>query len=166
MTTSLIEAAPSAPSAPITPVDLRNRVVVGLDDDPVSVEALRFAATEAAYRGGDVVAMHVWHYPSTWGYPMAWPEEASLGELILPELQRTVEQVVAERAAAGEAAVAITTQVVQGVDSFALCAAAHSGALLVLGARHHNRLLGSVSQACVNHPPCPVVIVPIAEATS
>jgi nucleotide-binding universal stress UspA family protein len=163
VTTTLNAAVPSAQAGP---VDLRNRVVVGLDDDPVSVEALRFGATEAAFRGGDVLALHVWHYPSSWGYPMPWPQETSLGALILPELLRTVEQVTSERAAAGETAVAITAKVVQGDDSFALCTAAHGGALLVLGARHHNRLLGSVSQACVNHPPCPVVIVPTKEATS
>ncbi|MEJ7705139.1 MAG: hypothetical protein WKF47_16490 [Geodermatophilaceae bacterium] len=32
----------------------------------------------------------------------------------------------------------------------------------MLGARHHNRLLGSVSQMCTSHPPCPVVVVPAA----
>lgn len=131
-----------------------------MDDDPVSVAALRFAATEAAYRGGDVLAVHVWHYPNTWGYPMVWPEETSPGTYILNELQKTVDAAIAERAEAGEPAVPIIAEVLEGVNAFALSAAAHGAALLVLGARHHNRLLGSVSQACTNHPPCPVVVVP------
>lgn len=30
----------------------------------------------------------------------------------------------------------------------------------VVGARHHNRLVGSISRSVANHPLCPVVIVP------
>jgi nucleotide-binding universal stress UspA family protein len=159
MTTAAVENASSP--VDLKPADRRNRVVVGMDDDPVSVGALRFAAIEAGYRGGDVLALHVWHYPNTWGYPVAWPEEDSLGSYVLTGLQKTVDAVLAERVAAGAPVVAITAQAVQGVDVTALGAAADGAALLVLGTRHHNRFLGSVSQACVNHPPCPVVVVPL-----
>lgn len=138
-----------------------SRVVVGMDDDPVSVTALRFAAREAAYRHGDVLAVHVWHYPTTWGYPIAWTAEDDLGSYILAGLQKAVQTVQAERAVADEPAVSIVTEVRQGMYSDQLLAAAHGAALLVLGARHHNRLLGSVSQACINHPPCAVVVVPV-----
>lgn len=133
-----------------------------MDDDAVSVDALRFAAREAAYRGGDVLAVHVWHYPNAWGYPMVWPDETSPGDYILTELRKTVADVQTERSLAGEPEVPISAEVVEGVAAFALNAlAAHAG-LLVLGTRHHNRFLGSMSQACINHPVCPIVLVPSA----
>jgi nucleotide-binding universal stress UspA family protein len=43
---------------------------------------------------------------------------------------------------------------------FEISRATHGAALLVLGARHHGWLVGSVSKATVAHPPCPVVVVP------
>lgn len=154
--------APTPSSAPaLLPSRAQhNRVVVGVDDHPVSIAALRFAATEAGYRGGAVLAVHVWHHPYTSGLPTDWPEEADLGPIILTELQATVDATLADRAAAGEKAVPITAEVVEGDAAAVLNAAATGAALLVLGARHHNRLLGSVSQACTSHPSCPIVVVP------
>lgn len=151
--------APSLSAVVPNPVEARNRVVVGMDDDPASVAALRFAATEAAYRGGEVLAVHVWHYPAMWGYPV-WPEQTDLGSYISDQLRQTADAVLAERAEAGEPSVSITVEVVQGVTAPTLHHAARDAALLVVGARHHSLLLGSVSRAASNHPPCPVVVVP------
>jgi len=74
--------------------------------------------------------------------------------------------VLAERAATGEPSVAITAQVMEGASAATLTAAARGAALLVLGARHHNRLLGSVSEACISHASCPIAVVPAAGAAS
>lgn len=130
-----------------------------MDDDPVSVDALRFAATEAAYRGCDVLAVHVWHYPAMWGYPV-WPEQTDLGTYILQTMQETVVGVLAERAVASEPVVAVSVEVLQGVTAAALHDISRDANLLVLGARHHNRLVGLLSRSVANHPLCPVVIVP------
>ncbi|MGI8626842.1 MAG: universal stress protein [Geodermatophilaceae bacterium] len=154
--------ASSPTSLPADSVDGHHRVVVGMDDDAASVAALRFAAREAAYRGGDVLAINVWHYPYTWGLPTVWPEEANPSGYIMSQLQQIVDDTLTERTAAGEPVVPITVEVVEGDAATVLNSAARGVALLVLGARHHNRLLGSVSQACTNHPPCPVVVVPAA----
>ena len=146
------------------PATLATRVVVGMDDDPASVAALRFAAVEAAYRGGDVVALHVFHYPSIWGVFPVWPEEGQPAGYLGVQLQATVDAVLAERVAAGEPAVEITAMVVEGVNVDELRRAAAGVALLVLGARHHSRILGSVSSMVLSHsadgPVCPVVVVP------
>ena len=48
-------------------------VVVGVDDSPNSLQAMRVAASEAARRGTGVLAIHVWHAAATWGVPLAWP---------------------------------------------------------------------------------------------
>lgn len=158
MTTTLATSELPAPAIADSPTG--GRVVVGMDDDPVSVAALHFAATEAAYRGGDVLAVHVWHYPYTWGLPTAWPAETNPAADIHEQLQQTVDSAQAEREAAGEPLVPVSIEVLEGDAATVLTSAARDAALLVLGTRHHNRLLGSVSQVCVNHPPCAVVVVP------
>lgn len=159
-TTAITDPAPLRTD----PTALAARVVVGMDDDPASVAALRFAVTEAAYRGGDVVALHVFHYPSIWGVFPVWPEEGQPAGYISAGLQETVDGVLAERVAAGEPAVEITAVVVEGINADELRRAAAGVALLVLGARHHSRVLGSVSAAVLGHsadgPACPVVVVP------
>ncbi len=157
MTTAV--AAPASVVAANEALSGRDRVVVGMDDDPVSLAALRLAATQAAYRGCDVLAIHVWHYPALWGYPVM-PEFNDLGPHIMQTLEASVRGILAERVAAGEPTVTIAVEVVQGVTASVLRDAAHGAELLVLGARHHNRLVGSVSRACSSSPPCPVVIVP------
>lgn len=148
------------------PTVLAARVVVGMDDDVASVAALRFAATEAAYRSGDVVALHVFSYPSLWGVYPVWPEEGEPAGYLGAALQATVDEVLAERVAAGEPTVEITAMVVEGINADELRRAADGVALLVLGARHHNRILGSVSASVLSHsargPACPVVVVPAA----
>jgi len=54
----------------------------------------------------------------------------------------------------------------EGASAATLTAAARGAALLVLDARHHNRLLGSVSEACISHASCPIAVVPAAGAAS
>lgn len=149
------------------PVEIGRRVVVGVDDHPAGLAALRFAAAEAAHRGGDVLAVHVWHHPAswglsatTWGYAGVHLPDGEPARRILAALQEWVELVLAERAAGGQSAVVITAEVVEGVDAQTLRATARGASLLVLGARHHSRLLGSVSYAVLAGASCPVAVVP------
>ncbi len=59
--------------------------------------------------------------------------------------------------------VEIRSEVVEGNPAAALLAASAGAELLVVGSRGHGgfveALLGSVSQHCVHHAPCPVVII-------
>lgn len=63
--------------------------------------------------------------------------------------------------------VTIEQQVVEGHPAEELTDATSPGDLLVLGRRGHGGFaglrLGSVSRHCVDHAPCPVVVVPLAE---
>jgi nucleotide-binding universal stress UspA family protein len=58
----------------------------------------------------------------------------------------------------------VNSRVVQGHPAQVLLEAARGAQLLVVGSRGHGTLagvlLGSVSQHCVQHAPCPVLVVP------
>jgi nucleotide-binding universal stress UspA family protein len=59
----------------------------------------------------------------------------------------------------------LNAEVVQGSPPEVLCAASRDAQLLVLGSHGHGQLfeavLGSVSQYCVRHASCPVVVIPV-----
>ena len=138
-------------------------VVVGVDDSPASLEALRVAASEAALRGVGVCAIHVWQYPSSWGMPLNWPAGANPGEFVRERLIEEVQRVQSARRAADEPSVNVSIEVIEGDAEDELRAAAKDASMLVLGERHHQGLtpmMGSVASALVPHPPCPVLIVP------
>lgn len=158
MTTNFAETAPNDTNP--RPTAVRDRVVVGVDDDIASITALHAAATEAAYRGADVEAVHVWQLPFTWGAPLVWTEEDYPTVFIGAQLQERIDKTLAARALAGERKVSITARVLEGAPAPVLRAVSEGAVLLVLGARHHSRFLGSVSSACASHPPCAVLIVP------
>jgi nucleotide-binding universal stress UspA family protein len=139
-------------------------VLVGIDDSKPSLSALRMAADEAALRRTDLRAVHVWHFPSSWGVPLTWSHDSNPGQFVLERLTGEVNDLHAERAVEGKPAVHISVEVVEGETERELLAAAADSCLLVLGERHHHgptEILGSVSQACLVHPPCPVLIVPM-----
>ena len=73
------------------------------------------------------------------------------------ELDETVRAVVPE-------GVEVRTRLLEGNPSKVLIEAAEGADLLVVGARGRggfgSLLLGSVSSQCVQHSPCPVVVIP------
>ena len=145
-------------------------VVVGVDGSAGSNEALRWALAEARLRKGRLRALHSWIYvhtlvPPLVGYPSA-------GEMIEPALAdaaadaEQAAETILKRAIAelGEVDdVEVERVIVQGSPAQALIDAVSEQDLLVVGSRGHggfaNLLLGSVSQQCAQHAPCPVVIV-------
>jgi nucleotide-binding universal stress UspA family protein len=134
------------------------RIVVGVDGSDCSRAALAWALRQAALTGADrVAAVIAWEVPyAAHGRVVPDPDlwEASAREAVA----RTV-------AAAAEAAppVRVEKYVVEGHPVRVLLDAAHDAELLVVGARGRGgftgTLLGSVSQACARHAPCPVVVV-------
>lgn len=136
-------------------------VVVGVDGSPSSVAALRWALGEARCHGGLVRAVIAWSFPFTEG------EIAQQAVLVACEpLERAAhEQLDAAVKAAGDApeGVAVQREVVHGGPVRVLLDAAEDADLLVVGSRGRGGfaglLLGSVSQQCVQHADCPVVVV-------
>jgi len=136
-------------------------IVVGLDGSEASAEALRFALREARSHGAEVKAVKAWEVPplaygAGWSVPIDPDDYAKIAQT---ELDKSLAD-----AGAASSGVTVTPVLCQGQPAHILCAEASGADLLVVGSRglggFRGLLLGSVSQQCANHAPCPVVIIP------
>lgn len=139
-----------------------SQIVVGVDGSEESKAALRWAIQEARLRGCAVRAVHAWLYPALFAPAPAPPALAVPVEALREEAEQVLATAVAEAAdGAGDAEVQQT--VAEGPEASVLLDAARDADLLVVGSRGRGGfkglLLGSVSQQCAQHAPCPVVIV-------
>ena len=138
------------------------RIVVGVDGSPHSKAALRWAITQARLIDAIVEAVGLaapaLAYSPTARHPSGMRATAS------PRSPRRSSPRRYDVAGQHDKAVEIRTRVVQGHPVQVLLEAATGAQLLVLGSRGHGTfaglLLGSVSQHCVQHAPCPVLVVP------
>lgn len=136
----------------------RGRIVVGVDGSAASMTALRWAIRQAKLTGSEVDAVTAWRLPSTYGFATAADGAADFEGDAHKILTDALNEV------SGEAAdVLVRQQVVQGHPAYVLVDAARGADLLVVGSRGHGgfagALLGSVSQHCVHHAPCPVLVI-------
>jgi len=135
----------------------RNRIVVGYDGSDASAGALDAALTMADRLGASVDVVTTWGWPTSWSAPPAGSSWSPLhdAEDIRAHAE---EQIGRERLDAGTA----TTRSVEGGAAQVLVESAAGAALLVVGSRgrggFRGLLLGSVSTACMQHAPCPVMI--------
>jgi len=136
-------------------------IVVGVDASPGSRAALRWAHEEATLRGTTLTAVTVWQYPVLTTLP-AFGSLPPIEDLSR-EAEAALHAVLAEEQVASTAEVPVETVVAEGPAAAALLQVAADADLLVVGSRGHGgfagMLLGSVSQHCVAHAPCPVVVV-------
>jgi nucleotide-binding universal stress UspA family protein len=135
-------------------------IVVGVDGSESAKAALRFALEEAQIRSLDVRAVAAWHIPAP-AYGGAF--DPGLADELEEAARATLERVLTE-AGAEAAGVHVELVVREGAPARVLLDAADDANLLVVGSRglggFRGLLLGSVSQQCSQHAPCPVVIVP------
>lgn len=138
------------------------RIVVGVDGSEGAAHALRWAYEEARVRNAELEIVQAWHYPymaDMSGMAAAAVRADDLEQAFRVALDRFVDE-----AGPWPAEVSATRRLVQGGAAGALLEAATGADLLVVGSRGHGGfvglLLGSVSQHCVHHAPCAVVIVP------
>ncbi|MDA0634217.1 universal stress protein [Nonomuraea sp. MCN248] len=132
------------PSAP------RSEIVAGIDGSPASARVLGFAFAEAELRGVALRVVHAWTWPG--------PD---------PTTGAGNERTVMREALAGHReshpGVPVIEEIVQGHPVEVLAEAAAGAELLVVGSRGHGTLagmvLGSVSQALLQHTPVPLAVV-------
>ncbi|HZD69410.1 MAG TPA: universal stress protein [Actinomycetes bacterium] len=133
-------------------------VVVGVDGSEASKDALRWALGYARQAGAIVHALTAWQYPPSYAWAPAVLDQVDLEGDARRMLKETVEEAVASYWD-----VVVRSDVVQGSPGVVLVAAARDAELLVVGSRGHGAfagmLLGSVSEHCVHHATCPVVVI-------
>ena len=141
----------------------RGLIVVGVDGSGESRHALRWAVDEAALRKAKLLVVHVW-----WALPEleggAGGSDPDSQATARGEARRFIDEFVAQTLGPDAAKVEIDAPPAQGVTAAeALLDAAGHADLLVVGSRglggFKRLLLGSVSQQCVQHATCPVVVV-------
>lgn len=122
-------------------------IVVGVDGSPGAIQALRFAVSEARLRGAGVRAVAVWELGG------------NLEQGARDRVRHALDEI-------GDLVAGVDTETVvrEGSPPQVLLEEAQDADLLVLGTRglggFRGLLLGSVSQQCGHHTPCPLVIVP------
>jgi nucleotide-binding universal stress UspA family protein len=136
-------------------------VVVGVDGSPNSEQALAVAFEEASLRGVPLVAVHAWNdlsYADTYGTARILTPPETLGE--------DEERLLGQRLAGWQEKypdVEIRPEPVRIHPRRALLEASRLAQLVVVGSHGHGgftgMLLGSTSQALVQHAQCPVLVV-------
>ncbi|WP_433790818.1 universal stress protein [Actinoplanes sp. CA-252034] len=143
--------------------DSTHRIIVGVDGSQGSKNALKWAMNQARLTGATVEAITTWQDPAKHGTAYGWTSVAFEGDTYATMMVKVLDETVAEVAAQMSHPVTVRAQVVEGHPAQALVHAAEGAELLVVGSRGHGTfasiMLGSVSQHCVQHAPCPVVVV-------
>jgi nucleotide-binding universal stress UspA family protein len=151
-------------------------IVVGVDGSAGSDAALRWAVAEARLRGSKVRVVHVYQAPQLplteaaigapagMGVPVFTESADELRQAAEAEATRLIEEAVGRMGSDSLNGLEIERAVLPGPTAQTLIESAQGAELLVLGSRGRGGflglLLGSVSQQCAHHPPCPLVILP------
>ena len=134
------------------------RIVVGVDGSPSSHQALRWAARQAKLTGASLQVVTSWEYPTSYGWAPPYPADFDPAGDAKRDLEMTVAEVLGDHHG-----IDIDLTVAEGRAAQVLLEAARGASLLVVGSRGHGEftgmLLGSVSEHCVGHAPCPVTVV-------
>ena len=147
-------------------------MVVGVDGSLGARYALDWAIDEARLRKIPLRIVHAWMFGYVGGSANTYPSwAASVGAYTsvgadLQDVRSAAEDLVTQAisdATTDVSGVEIERKVVQGAAAKVLIDAASADDLLVVGSRGHGEiaglLLGSISQHCVHHALCPVVVV-------
>lgn len=137
------------------------RIVVGVDGSDASDAALGWALEQARCTGDEVQVVYAWHYPEIGELLVANPFELQHDELQAEAAEQLREAV---HRVGPPPEVRVDPVLAMGRAADVLLRSAADADLLVVGSRGRGGftglLLGSVSQQCVQHAPCPVVVVP------
>jgi nucleotide-binding universal stress UspA family protein len=136
------------------------RIVVGVDESPASLAALRWAGREAGLRGTRLLVVRAWERAVRRAAPYASCIRARSREDDQVTAAARLEGAV--QAALGPAPpIPVTVEVAEGLPTRVLLDRATGAELLVLGggASTGQDVIGPVARDCLRHPPCPIVVV-------
>jgi nucleotide-binding universal stress UspA family protein len=135
----------------------KGRIVVGVDGSGSSLQALDWAAHQAELTGDVLEVITTWEWPAHHGWTAPLPEDWD------PQAEMTkVLDEVLDRLRRAHPNVTVHPRVVEGHPAPVLIEASRGAELVVVGSRGHGEfagmLLGSVSEHCVTHAHCPVLV--------
>jgi len=118
---------------------------------------LAWAARQAELTGSALVVVTTWEWPASTGWAIPVPDNFDPAADTADGLETSLAAVRAEHPG-----LTIETRVVEGHPAPVLVEASRSADLLVVGSRGRGAfagmVLGSVSEHCVSHAHCPVVV--------
>ncbi|MGC4808826.1 universal stress protein [Micromonospora sp. DT233] len=149
------------------PIPVDGPVIAGVDGSPPARLAVALAADAAAHRGVDLVLAHVAAADDARPVPDEVQESATAARAAATDLLA----VSAAEVEAAHPGLTVRCRTLRaGAGGPALIEASGDAALVVVGSRGRGGftglLLGSVSQALVQHAHCPVLVAHPAEATT
>jgi nucleotide-binding universal stress UspA family protein len=154
---------PVSRSGPPDSCAAREHIVVGVQGDDASVEALRWAARHARFTGGEIEALMAWELAEP---PPGLPEELrAAADGVISDLGWALETIVDRSRIAATPGVRISTTIVTAPTKVAMADATRRADLLVLGSVHHTAALSalSVGRQVAAASPCPVALVPVRD---
>ena len=136
----------------------RRPIVAGVDGSESSLAALRWAMRQAELTGAPLEIVSAWEWPVSWG----WQPPIPPGYDPADEARRQLDKAISAVLTPGDATEARRT-VIEGNPAPVLEALSKTADLIVIGSHGHGEfagmLLGSVSQHCITHCHCPVVVI-------
>jgi nucleotide-binding universal stress UspA family protein len=145
----MIQRGRDAPAGP---------VVVGIDGSAANAAAIEFAFAEAAARDADLVAVHVWSHPKSYGPSEILPLVYD-ADILAAESRRMLSQTT-EAGRRRHPEVRVSEKLTRGRARRRLVEATLQAQLIVVGSRGRGAakglILGSVSQSVLHHSNCPV----------
>ncbi|MEI6621539.1 MAG: universal stress protein [Actinomycetes bacterium] len=141
-------------------------LVVGVDGSPSSAGALEWAAREAQLRGAKLHVVQVWEVPgAAWATPVGVvPYTVATDENVRTQTREDLAGMTRE-VLGPDPKIKIRITVAEGNPAKVLIdiAKRDDAELLVVGSRGRGGfktlLLGSVSEQCVTHARCPVIVI-------
>ena len=139
--------------------------MVGTDGSVGARAALAAAVAEGSRTGAEVVAVAGYVLATTWTdlSSVVPPTAEEIRADLQQRVERTVDEVLAERPAGAGPAPKVRVEVLEGAAADVLVHAARDADLLVVGSRGRGAfrglLLGSVALHCAMHASCPVLVV-------
>jgi nucleotide-binding universal stress UspA family protein len=139
------------------PSSAPGRIVVGYDGSASSLDALSWAARQAALTGSGLEIVMTWEWPSSYGWAVPIPEDFDPESDLKQSLDAAVAQVLAEHPG-----LQLNARLVSGHPAPVLVEASKGAELLVVGSRGHGEfvgmLIGSVSEHCAANAYSPVLV--------
>jgi nucleotide-binding universal stress UspA family protein len=136
----------------------QRRIVVGVDGSEPSLAALRWAVRQAELTGTPLEVVSAWKWSASYsGWETLPPPDDDPADEARRQLEKAISAVLTPRAA-----IEVRRSVIEGYAAPVLEALSKTADLVVVGSHGHGEfaglLLGSVSEHCITHCHCPVVV--------